>query len=224
MGPSGDYCAYTKAAEHLGDRWMLLILREIAIHGSRGFNALVESLPGVSRSVLTRRLRKLEIMGLIVREPSATPGRAPYRMAPAGEQLVPTLLSLATWADRWVPDDPAAAQHDPDVVSFWLGLRVDTAGLPDPAAVLVLDLGGPRSKEQWLVLQRGQTPSLCIEDPLLSPDRYVYVEGDATALYPIARGLRGWHDAIADRSIRLFGDPKLIDELPNWFLPAAVAA
>jgi DNA-binding HxlR family transcriptional regulator len=224
MGPSGDYCAYTKAAEHLGDRWMLLVLREIAIHGSRGFNALVESLPGVSRSVLTRRLRKLEIMGLIVREPSATPGRAPYRMALAGEQLVPTLLSFAAWADRWVPDDPAVAQHDPDVVSFWLGLRVDTAGLPDPAAVLVLDLGGPRSKEQWLVLQRGQTPSLCIEDPLLSPDRYVYVEGDAAALYPIARGLRGWRDAVADRSICLFGDPKLIDELPNWFLPAAVAA
>lgn len=98
MQPASDYCSYSTAVEHLGDRWMLLILREVAQQGSPGFNALVASLPGVSRSVLARRLRKLEIMGLIARAPAVRGQPAPYRMAPAGEQLVPTMLSLNDWA------------------------------------------------------------------------------------------------------------------------------
>jgi DNA-binding HxlR family transcriptional regulator len=223
MPAPGDFCSYTKAVEHLGDRWSLVILREIFVHGSRGFNALVESLPGISRSVLARRLRKLEIMGLIAREPSARPGRSPYRMAPAGEQLVPTLLSFAAWADRWVPEDPETARYDPEVITFWLTLRTDPALHPDPPVALVFDLGGRGSVQTWMVLERGTAPSLCVEDPLLSPDRYVYVEADADALYPLSRGLRDWRSAVADRSVRLFGNPRLIEELPSWFLPVAAA-
>ena len=214
-----DYCSFTKAVEHLGDRWSLLIIREIYFHGTRGFNALVESLPGVSRSVLTRRLRKLEMMGLIAREASVGRRPGPYRLAPAGEQLLPTLLSLSQWAERWVPEDPAIAQHDPDVITFWMMLRVDHARLPDPPSVVAFDIGAPRSIPAWLVLARGAAPSLCIEDPLLPEGRYVHVEADAAALYPLARGLRSWQAAMADRSVRLYGDPRLIRALPGWFLP-----
>jgi DNA-binding HxlR family transcriptional regulator len=223
MQAASDYCSYTKAVEHLGDRWSLLILREIGMHGSRGFNAIVDALPGISRSVLTRRLRKLEDLGLIARQPS-TGGRAgPYRMAPAGEQLAPTLLSFAAWAEQWVPEDPAAAQQDPDVIVFWLKLRVDLEHQPDPPAVLAFTSTAPRPGQAWLVLERGAEPSLCIEDPMLAEDRYLYFEGDPRSLYSVARGLRDWTQALADRSIEVYGDPVLVRELPGWFLPAAVA-
>lgn len=219
MQPASDYCSYTKAAEHLGDRWMLLILREVAQHEPIGFNALVASLPGISRSVLARRLHKLEIMGLVARV-AAGPGQAaPYRMAPAGRQLAPTLLSLAQWAEQWVPEDPEIANHDPDVITFWLTLRADPSRLPERPAVLVFDTGDRHVPQQWLVLARGAEPSLCLEDPLLPDDRYVHVEAGADALYPIARGLRDWVAGVRDRSVRLYGDPRLIRELPGWFLP-----
>jgi len=224
MQQAGDFCSYTKAVEHLGDRWSLLILREIFLHGTRGFNALVEGLPGISRSVLARRLRKLEVMGLIARAPSTGARPSPFQMAPAGQQLAPTLLSLSEWAERWVPEDPEVARHDPEVIPFWLTLRADPGRLPDPPVALVIDLGGRLSVQSWIVLERGAAPSLCIEDPLLSPDRYVYVEADADALFPLSRGLRDWGSAIADRSVRLFGNPRLIEELPGWFLPVAAAA
>jgi DNA-binding HxlR family transcriptional regulator len=220
MESTGDYCAYEKAVEHLADRWILLIGREIAIHGSRGFNALADSLPGISRSVLSRRLRKMQDFGLIVREQSDRPRLAPYRLAPAGENLVPTLMSLNSWAERFVPEDPAAVQHDPDVIQFWLMRRVDVKASPDPPAVIVLQLGGPTSQAAWLVVGRGAAASLCIEDPLLPSERYVYVDGGATALFPVSRGLRGWEDAIRDRTVALFGDPDLVRALPEWFLPA----
>jgi len=219
MKPSGDYCSFTKAVEHLGDRWSLLIVRELAIHGPLGFNALADMLPSISRSVLARRLRKLEDLGIIER--TGRPGAArpaPHRLTPAGEQLVPTLMSLWSWSERWVPEDPAMLQRDPDVIVLWITHRADPSTAPERRAVLEFEFGG-RTKKIWLVLERGALPSICFEDPGLPPERYVHVEADATTLYPISRGLRTWGSAIADLSVALYGDPDLVRAMPGWFRP-----
>ena len=218
----GEYCPYIKAAEYLGDRWVLLIVRGLAIFGPLGFNALASALPGVSRSVLARRLRTLEALGLIARGATGRGHAAPYRLAPPGEQLVPTLLSLHRWAERWVPEDSALAQRDPAVLTWWLAQRVDGGALPARPVVIALDIRGPRPQRVWLVLERGAPPSGCLEDPGLALDRYVYVEADGAALHPLARGQRAWGAALADGSVRLYGEPALVRALPDWFrLPGA---
>ena len=68
------YCSFTKAIEHLGDRWSLLIVRQLGVFGPLGFNELSRCLPGrISRSVLAERLRRLETLGLVSRDrPAAT--------------------------------------------------------------------------------------------------------------------------------------------------------
>jgi DNA-binding HxlR family transcriptional regulator len=218
MTPFGEFCSYDKAVQHLGDRWTLLLVRDLAIHGSLGFNALAGGLPGISRSVLARRLRKLEDLGLIDRERIAqsTPG-SPYRLTPAGEELIPTLLSLKDWAERWMPEDPSMVQRDPDIVILWLAHRLDVQAVPNHEVVIAFDLRGARPKQVWLVLERGVRPSLCFEDPRLGLDRYVYVESDVESLYPISRGLRDWGSAIAEGSIAVYGEPELVQALPAWF-------
>lgn len=218
MGSSAntDYCAFTKAVEHLGDRWSLLIVRELFMFGPQGFNQLAQGLPGsVSRSVLAARLRKLEEIGLVARF-GAERG-APYRLAPAGEQLVPTLKSLWQWAEHWVPSDPAMAQRDPTVIMWWLTHRVDVSVVPTRQVVLDLAIFGADAQHSWLLMARDTEPTLCLEDPLLDQDRYVYVEADAAGLFPIARGTRGWADAIADGSVQVYGEPALVSALPDWF-------
>ena len=217
----GDYCAYTKAVHHLGDRWSLVIVRELAIHGSLGFNALAATMPGISRSVLARRLRKLQDLGLIAHDDAGLNRQLPYRLAPAGQHLVPTLLSLRDWAERWVPADSTVAERDPDIIVWWLGHRVDPEAVPQIAMVLVFDIGAPPAGQTWLVVEGGTDPSLCMEDPGLAPERYVYVEADADTLLPISRGERDWRSAIADRSVRLFGEPNLVRATPSLFRPPA---
>jgi hypothetical protein len=124
------------------------------------------------------------VSGLVAPDPRAGgSGVAPYQLAPAGEQLVPTLLSFDEWARRWVPEDPELAQRDPDVIAFWLSKRVEPSALPDRPVVVVLEVGGSRPKTQWLVLEQNAAPSICVEDPGLALERYVYVEADATDLY-----------------------------------------
>ena len=220
---SNDYCAFTKAVEYLGDRWSLLIVRELAMFGPQGFNALAQGLPGhVSRSVLAEKLRRLETLGVIQRPPAARGRASQYHLSPAGEQLGPIMRGLWGWAEKWVPEDPALAQRDPEIVVWWLANRVDDDGLPDRDVVIALSLAGPRdAATAWLVLHRGVDPQVCIEDPQLAEERYVYVEASTDALYPVARGLRSWSQGIADRSIRAYGDPALVGALSSWFVTTA---
>jgi len=216
---SNDYCAFTKAVEYLGDRWSLLIVRELFMFGPQGFSTLAAGLPGnISRSVLAERLRKLEQLGLVTRDPTAMARVAPYRLAPAGEQLMPTLKSLWNWAEHWVPQDPTMAQRDPSVILWWLTNRVDRAAVPERQVVVELAIDGVDASQCWLLLTHDAEPTLCLEDPMLAPDRYVYVEADAGALFPIARGTRSWADGLADRSVEIYGEPDLVAALPGWFL------
>jgi len=222
MGSSAktEYCAFTKAVEHLGDRWSFLIVRELAMFGPQGFNTLATGLPGhISRSVLADKLRKLEDIGLIARDPSPGARSVPYCLTPAGEQLMPTLKSLWQWAVKWVPEDPAMAQRDPSIIFWWLRHRVDVRAGPEWQVALEITMRGNDAGRRWLLVARNTEPTVCLEDPLIGQDRYVYVEADAADLYPIARGLRSWTDGMANRSIRVYGQPGLVAAVPGWFLP-----
>jgi DNA-binding HxlR family transcriptional regulator len=212
------YCSFTKAIEHLGDRWTLFILRELATFGPQGFNDLAIGLPGrISRSVLADRLRKLENLGLV-----AHTGGAPYRLTTAGRHLVPTIHSLRGWAATWLPDDPDMVDHDPDVVLAWLVRRATSSGLPDRPVVIEFSTHHRHEHHWWLVLQRGAEPYGCMHDPLLDPARYVYARAAITTLLALARGRRGWSDAIDDGTLVLSGDPKLATGVAEWFKPADV--
>jgi DNA-binding HxlR family transcriptional regulator len=221
MGSSAktEYCAFTKAVEHIGDRWSLLIVRELAMFGPQGFNTLATGLPGhVSRSVLAAKLRKLEELGLLARVAGGRDRLAPYELTPAGEQLVPTLKSFWQWAERWVPEDPAVAQRDPSVILWWLTHRVDERASPPRQVAIEFGLHLDGQDREWLLVRPGAEPELCLVDPGIGEENYVFVEADVAALYPIARGLRTWSDAIADASVRLYGAPPLVAALPTWFL------
>ena len=125
------YCSFTKAIEHLGDRWSLLIVRELGMFGPQGFNDLATGLPGrISRSVLADRLRRLETLGLVSRRDAPDPHPA-YRLTAVGQGLMATLGSLRAWADTWLPDDPDMLERDPDIVLGWLAQRVDPDRVPD---------------------------------------------------------------------------------------------
>jgi DNA-binding HxlR family transcriptional regulator len=213
-----DFCSFTKAIEHLGDRWSLLIVRQLGVVGPLGFNELARALPGrISRSVLAERLRRLEAMGVVSRS-----GSVGYRLTTVGAGLMPVLLSLRGWAETWLPDDPAMVDRDPAVLMAWLGQQVSAAHLPDEPVVLEI---WPHEHPQryWLVLQRGVAPYGCLTDPLLDPGRYVYLRCALPTLLALARGRQGWPAALADGSLTADGDAALCRQVPDWFGPLAHA-
>jgi DNA-binding HxlR family transcriptional regulator len=208
------YCSYTKAIEHLGDRWSLLIVRQLGVFGPLGFNELTRSLPGrISRSVLTERLRRLETLGLVSRD-----GSSGYRLTSVGAGLMPVLSSLRDWAETWLPDDPAMVERDPAVVLAWLAQRVQPENLPAEPAVLEF-WPYEHGRRYWLVLQAGAAPYGCLIDPLLDTGRYVYVQCALATLLALARGRQTWQGALTDGSLTATGATDLCRRVQEWFAP-----
>lgn len=98
--PSRSPCPVGRASRVIGDRWVLLILRE-AFLGIERFDHFLERLP-ISRATLTARLAMMVDAGILDRDPPAAK-RATYRLTAAGRALAPTYEAIKAWGDAWLP-------------------------------------------------------------------------------------------------------------------------
>jgi DNA-binding HxlR family transcriptional regulator len=97
----GQTCPVARTLEIIGERWTLLIIRELFRHRSQRFQDLQESLVGVAPNILSDRLKTLEEHGLIRREfYSEHPPRAAYALTPVGRELQATMRALAVWGAK----------------------------------------------------------------------------------------------------------------------------
>jgi DNA-binding HxlR family transcriptional regulator len=94
-------CPLNASVETLGDRWSLLIVRDMMLRGFRTFKEFMESDEGIATNILADRLRKLEAHGILTTEPDATDGRKLiYLLTPKGIDLAPVLAEMVLWAAR----------------------------------------------------------------------------------------------------------------------------
>lgn len=93
-----QYCAVAKALDVVGDRWTLLIVRELLNRGAARYTDLKDGLPGIATNLLADRLRELEEHGIITRETAPPPiATTLFRLTPRGEALKPVLTALGLW-------------------------------------------------------------------------------------------------------------------------------
>lgn len=97
-------CAVAQALEQIGDWWTLLLVRE-AFYGTTTFSGFLERL-GIAKNILTERLKRLVELGILHREQSK-PGveRHTYHLTDKGRDLLPVLVALMQWGDKWVFND-----------------------------------------------------------------------------------------------------------------------
>jgi len=94
-------CPVSVSLDLFGDRWSLLIIRDLMVRGYKTFSEFRNSGEGIATNILADRLRHLESVGLIVAERAAEDGRSiHYRLTPKGIALAPALLELFIWAGR----------------------------------------------------------------------------------------------------------------------------
>lgn len=136
----GQFCALARALDRIGDRWTLLIVRELLL-GPRSFRQLQDALPGLSPSLLTERITALRGDGIIARNDAPRRSKAvTYSLTTAGRGLEPAVLELIRWGSRWMVSGPGSDRVDP----AWapLALRALLDGQPAPAGCVHLDVGG----------------------------------------------------------------------------------
>ncbi|MEU6074295.1 helix-turn-helix domain-containing protein [Micromonospora sp. NPDC047074] len=113
-------CPTHRVLDRLGDRWVSLILKELA-GGPRRHGELTRAVAGATQKMLTQTLRGLERDGLVARSVTATvPPRVDYRLTPLGESLLPVMAVVTEWAERHIADvDAARTAYDEAAVPRW---------------------------------------------------------------------------------------------------------
>ena len=102
MRSYGQFCGLARALDRVGDRWTLLIVRELLL-GPRRYSDLRANLPGIATNLLAERLRMLEAEGLLRREELPPPAPAVvYELTQAGRELEPMILGLIRWGGRYM--------------------------------------------------------------------------------------------------------------------------
>ena len=103
MRSYGQYCSIAKALDVVGDRWTLLIIRELLIRGACRYTDLRNGLPGIATNLLSDRIRELESAGLIRREDAPPPiATTLFHLTEAGAELLPVLDAIGRWGVRYM--------------------------------------------------------------------------------------------------------------------------
>jgi len=208
----GQYCPIARAVDVLGERWTLLILRDMLVGATR-FNELARGLPGLSRGLLVKRLRQLERAGIIEHVGDE------YLLTTAGEDLRPIVFSLGDWGARWTFGDPEPEELDAELLVWWMHTRIDTSTLPDRRTVLHLRFSDDK-RLFWLVIEAG-TPSVCLVDPGFDVD--VTISSDLQSLYQVWLGRLPIKEATRSGQICFDGPASLTRRMPQVLQLSPVA-
>jgi DNA-binding HxlR family transcriptional regulator len=209
MRTYGDGCGIAHALDLVGERWALLVVRELLL-GPKRFTDLRDGLPNASPNVLAQRLRDLEEGGIVRRRKLPPPaGSWIYELTDWGRELKPIVLSLGTWAIR-SPSFPHDAPVGTDSVILALGTFFDADAAGDLSARYELRLGehtfDVRIADRGIELDRG---------PAADPD--ATIETDATTFSTLVWNGRDLAGALRDGDITIGGDQRAVTRLLELF-------
>jgi DNA-binding HxlR family transcriptional regulator len=213
-----DDCPVAATLDAVGDRWTLLIVREM-LGGAGGFNELQRGLPGISRSVLTGRLRSLERAEIVERRTGPKGRTLEYRLTPAGRDLEPVVQAIGEWGVTWAFTDPRPEELDPDLLIVWMARHVDRERLPAERTVIQFDFRDP-AKRYWMVLEPSDV-SVCLQHPGFDVDLEVRV--DTATLYRVYLGRAEIGGAMRAGKLTLIGPRAIQRGFGRWFVWSAFA-
>ena len=206
MRTYGQYCSVAKALDAIGDRWTLLIIRELLLQGPCRYTDLKSGLPGIATNLLSDRLRELEQAGLIRREEAAPPvATALYHLTSAGAELEPVLTALGNWGIRYMTQPSDGDEFRSHWFAFPVSLFLhdrDPAGPPvtielrtsDRPAVVEVSGGEVRARA-------GRAPS---PDLVLQGQPRIILGLLAAGLTPAEA---------RDHGLEITGDPAILERL-----------
>lgn len=198
----------------LGERWSLLIVREI-ITGASRFNEIHRGLPGLSRTLLSNRLRYLERTEIVVKTDSG------YQLTQAGEDLLDVITAFGSWTVRWRFPRPKQGQADPYLLLWRMHAGLDYTRVPaDRRITLHFEFTEPQV-HGWIVIDRDES-TVCFQDPHYDVD--LHLTGKTSAWYEIWYGHRTFAAAKSTGAIRVGGPEHLVTALPTWFVLSPFAA
>jgi DNA-binding HxlR family transcriptional regulator len=221
MRSYGQYCSVAKALDVVGDRWTLLIIRELIQQGPCRYTDLRNGLPGIATNLLADRLRELEEAGLVQREEAAPPIAATlFTLTPAGAELEPALRALGEWGLRYMTGPRGDDEFRSQWFSFPVSLFLQDTEPDGPPVAIELRVDGRPA-----VVQAAGGEISTRLGSAAAPD--LVLTGDPQLILGLLGGFLARADAVA-AGLEIEGDASVLGRLqrrpPAASLPATPRA
>lgn len=208
-----QYCPVARGAEVFAERWTPIIMRNM-LYGCATFNEIAAGAPGLSHSLLTKRLRELERAGVVTITPKKDGRGSLYLPTEAGLALEPVLNALGVWGEMWM--DVRPVHTEPGVVLWsWCQVYLERDLLPKDRVVVRFEFeyrGKP--DRAWLLIEKGEA-ELCATDPGYGDDLVVVVN-NAMVFARWHLGQIDWAKALRSGGVTVTGRRDLRMALPTW--------
>ena len=221
----GQFCPIAKATEIIGEKWTLLIIRELLMGGSR-FNELQRGLSLISPTILSRRLESLAEHGLVVKK--KIPGQRGHEYFPTEscQALLPVIRSLGDWGMVWARSNLTEKDYDVELLMLYLKRSIKPEKLPGRETVIRFNFTDIDQHPEWWLVSRGDEIDLCVKDP--GKDIDVYFTTSVKTMADIWMGDNSYRRAIREGTLKVVGDKALTHNITDWMknsiftdLPAA---
>ncbi len=196
----GQFCGLARSLDHIGDRWTLLIVRELLL-GDRSFRDLQGALSSISPTLLTKRLNELTDDGLVVRNKAPRRSKSvEYGLTDAGRALEPIILDLIRWGSRWMVSGPGDDVTDPRWAP--LALKALLEGRPARRGRVHIDVDGV-----------GITVAGSAREVRVTPGHEGTADATVAAPLPMVLAIAAGVMTIEDSGAALSGDAAVASEL-----------
>lgn len=205
----GQFCRVAQALEVIGERWTLLVVREL-LEGSTRFSEIQRGVPRMSRSMLAQRLRSLVDAGVIERAGGG------YRLTTAGRELESVVMACGTWGARWTRHRIDRTDVDLALLMWDIRRRIDLESTPDrPVLVRMEFRGAPPGKERFYLHIKPVEADLCLTNPGVHID--VCLTTTPGTMTRVWLGDLPFEEALRTGAIEAEGPHDLLRALPRWF-------
>jgi DNA-binding HxlR family transcriptional regulator len=219
-----QFCPIAKACELIEPRWTLLLLAEMW-SGSTHFNEIRRGVPGMSPTLMSKRLKQMEESGLITRSINDRTREIIYGTTRLADELAPIVKELGRWAHRNVDAEVTLENLDAKLLMWNMRRKVDATALPKRKRS-VIEFTYPElprdERNYWIVSKPGEPVDLCLIDPGYDVD--LYITAELKAMTAAWMGLSGLRTEIERGTISVIGDADIASRIDAWMVRSSFAS
>lgn len=216
MKSYGQFCPIAKACEALGERWTILLIREL-LCGTHRYNDFKRGLPLISPTMLSQRLSILQDRGLVEIKRSADNKSQEYHLTQAGRELEPIVMGLGEWGARWVRSQMSEDDLSIELLMWDMRRTINSSELPPGRTVIHFEFKDlDKTYRHWWVLAENDDIDLCVDNPGFEPD--VVFFSDLKTMTQLWLGDMTLSNAESSGKLDLSGSSQLIRNIPKWLM------
>lgn len=216
----GQFCPIAKSMEIIGERWTLLILRELHMGATR-FSELQRGLSLISPTILTKRLNELVDAEIIMRKKITGQRGYEYFLTQAGQETLPIILGMGQWGTKWARGNLRHTDLDVNLLMLYLQRSIKPDYFPGVQSVIQFKFNDLKTLNDWWLVVRGSSVEVCLETP--SADVDVYLATDLKTMIECWMGDRSYKSAIAEKRMNIVGPSALTRNIREWITDSVFA-